>query len=84
MEFCIGKFIESNNINLEEFFEKVDENSLQKLKYLSEQAKIALTDNPNTKIKIENFYNKINLTQSFSREDFELITQDLIILFIIT
>ena len=82
MEFCIGKFVESNNLDLNKFLEEVEENSLQKLKYLAEQAKIALTDNPLTKIRIDNFYNQINLIQSFSREDFEQITQDLIRLII--
>ncbi len=35
MEFCIGKFVESNELDLDKFIEEVEENSLQKLKYLS-------------------------------------------------
>jgi len=82
MEFCITNFIEKNKLNSNEFIDKVEENSLQKLKYLCEQAKITLTDNINTIIKITNFYNKIDMIQTFNREDFELITQDLIRLII--
>ncbi len=82
MEYCINKFVESNKLDLDKFLEEVEENSLQKLKFLSEQAKIALTDNSNTKIKIDSFYQGINLVQNFSREDFEQITQDLIKLLI--
>lgn len=82
MEFCITNFIEKNELNSNEFIDKVEENSLQKLKYLCEQAKITLSDNTNTIIKINNFYNKIDMIQTFNREDFELITQDLIRLII--
>lgn len=82
MEFCINKFIEQNNLDSDEFIEKVEENSLQKLKYLCEQAKIALSDNNNTNIRIPSFYDQIDMVQSFNREDFELITQDLIRLII--
>ena len=82
MEFCIGKFIHNNNLDSDEFIDKIEENSLQKLKYLCEQAKIALTDNNNTIIKIPNFYNQIDMIQTFNREDFESISQDLIRLII--
>ncbi len=82
MEFCIGKFIQANNIDHKEFINMVEENSLQKLKYLCEQAKIALTDNSNTKIKIDSFYSGFNLDVPFSREDFNDVTQDLVRLII--
>lgn len=82
MEYVINKFLESDNIKYEEFIEKIEENSLQKLKYLCEQAKIALTNNTQTKIKIDNFYLEHNLVVSLDREQFNLITQDLMRLII--
>ncbi len=82
MEYVINKFLEINNIQYEEFIEEVEENSLQKLKYLCEQAKIALTDNNQTKIKIDKFYKEYNLIVNLDREQFNLIVQDLIRLII--
>ena len=82
MEYIINEFIEQNKIFYEEFITNVTENSLQKLKFLCEQAKIALSDNVNTKIKISNFYNEIDLTISLSRDKFNEICQDLIRLII--
>ncbi len=78
MEFCINKFIEKFNLEPDDFIEKVNENSLQKLKFLSEQAKIALSNNNLTKIKIDNFYNDYSLNVSINRDEFTTITQDLI------
>ena len=78
MEYCITKFIENNNINSDNFIENINENILQKLKYLSEQAKIILTDNLNARIKIDQFYNNINLDIKIDREIFNQITQDLL------
>ncbi len=82
MEFCINQFINSNNLNHNEFIDLVQESSLQKLKYLSEQAKIALSDNSHTRIKIDNFYQDLNLLVNLSREEFTTITQDLMRLII--
>jgi molecular chaperone DnaK (HSP70) len=60
------------------FIENVSENSLQKLKYVAEQAKITLTEFLNATIKIKNFYNNIDLHVSLSRETFNTICNDLI------
>ena len=78
MEYAITEFINENKINKDFFIEKVDENNLQKLKYLAEQTKIALTDNLHTKIKIINFFEGKDLKVSISREKFNEITEDLI------
>lgn len=78
MEFVINQFLLQNKINYEEFIENVEENSLQKIKFLCEQSKIALTDNTNTKIKISNFYNNLELSVNLSRDKFNEICQDLI------
>jgi molecular chaperone DnaK (HSP70) len=86
MEYIIQEFIIKNSIDYDEFIENVTENSLHKLKLLSEQAKIALSDNTNTKIKINNFYThadtQIDLAISLSREKFNEIVQNLIRLII--
>jgi molecular chaperone DnaK (HSP70) len=78
MEYIINEFIEQNKIHYEEFINCVTENSLQKLKFLCEQAKIALSDNSNTKIKINNFYKEIELSVTLSRDKFNEICQNLI------
>jgi len=58
--------------------EDISENSLQKLKYVAEQAKITLTEFPNATIKIRNFYNNIDLNVLISREIFNNICSELI------
>ena len=81
MEYCIMEFLKENkelSLDINKFIEEIVEDNIQKLKYLSEQAKIALTTNLNTKIKINNFYKNLNLNISLSREDFNMICQDLI------
>ena len=78
MEYVIGEFINEYKINKEHFTENINENSLQKLKYLAEQTKIALTDNLHTKIKIVNFFENKDLVVQISREKFNEITEDLI------
>ena len=79
MEYVLGEFIYNNKIdNYDNFINNISENSLQKLKLLCEQAKISLTEHINTKIKIDNFYNNINLYVSLSRDKFNEICQDLI------
>ena len=78
MEYIIGEFIKNNNINYDEFISNISENSLQKLKLLSEQAKISLSNNLCTKIKIDNFYNNLSLSVKLSRDKFNEICQDLI------
>jgi molecular chaperone DnaK (HSP70) len=78
MEYVINEFINENKINKNYFVETIDENSLQKLKYLAEHTKIALTDNLNTKLKINNFFENKNLSVSLSREKFNEICEDLI------
>ena len=82
MEYVINEFIEKNKLFYEEFINDISENSLQKLKFLCEQSKIALSENTNTKIKISNFYNDIELNISLSRDKFNEICQDLIRLII--
>jgi molecular chaperone DnaK (HSP70) len=82
MEYCINEFINLHNIDYEQFINQVQENSLQKLKYLCEQSKISLTDNQVTKIIIKNFYNSLDLIINFDREHFNTVTQDLIRLII--
>lgn len=78
MEYSINEFISEHNINKDYFIENITEISLQKLKYLAEQTKIALTDNLHTKIKINNFFDNKDLTIHISREKFNEITEDLI------
>ena len=78
MEYCIQQFLETNNISYDTFIENISENSLQKLKLLSEQSKISLTDNNNSKIKINNFYLELNLNINLSRDKFNEICNDLI------
>lgn len=90
MEYCITEFINKNSDNIsisnddisksikDIFIENVSENSLQKLKYVAEQAKITLTEFLNATIKIKNFYNNIDLHVSLSRETFNTICNDLI------
>jgi molecular chaperone DnaK (HSP70) len=67
-----------DSINKNNFIENVSENSLQKLKYVAEQAKITLTEFPNATIKIKNFYNNNDLNVLISREIFNTICNDLI------
>lgn len=78
MEYVINEFINENKISKNYFIENIDENTLQKLKYLAEHTKIALTDNLNTKIKINNFFENNNLSVSLTREKFNEICEDLI------
>jgi len=78
MEYVINEFITENKIDKNYFIENIDENTLQKLKYLAEHTKIALTDNLNTKLKINNFFDNKNLSVSLSREKFNEICEDLI------
>ena len=70
--------INDDNINKSKIIEDISENSLQKLKYVAEQAKITLTEFPNATIKIKKFYNNIDLNVSISREIFNTICNDLI------
>lgn len=78
MEYCIEQFATSLQIDIDILMGELETNILQKLKYLSEQAKIALSDNINTKIKIDKFYKNENLSVNINREDFNNICQNLI------
>lgn len=78
MEYVINIFINENKLEKDYFIEKIDENNLQKLKYLAEQTKIALSENLHTKIKINNFFENKDLSVPISRETFNSITEDLI------
>jgi molecular chaperone DnaK (HSP70) len=78
MEYCITEFINNNNCNKKEFIENISESSLQKLKYVAEQAKITLTEFLIATIKIKNFYNNVDLNVSISREIFNTICNNLI------
>lgn len=61
------------------FMQNISNNSLSKLKYISEQAKISLSDSSlNSIIKIDNFHDNKKLQVSLSREKFIEITQDLV------
>ena len=82
MEFCIQKFIEKNEIDTENFLENVSENNLQKLKYLSEKAKISLSEVLKTQIIIDDFYEEKQLKVPLTRDDFNFISRDLISLLI--
>lgn len=79
MEYFIKEFIKENKIeNYEDFISRISENSLHKLKLLCEQAKISLSDNTNTRVRIDDFFDGLNLNISLSREKFNEICQDLI------
>jgi molecular chaperone DnaK (HSP70) len=78
MEYAINEFIDKFEINKDYFIENVDENSLQKLKYLAEQTKIVLSDNLNAKIKINNFFENKDLIVNINREKFNSICENLI------
>lgn len=82
MEYTIQEFLSINSINYEEFIKNITENSLQKLKFLCEQTKITLSDNQNTTIKILNFYEEKNLIINLSREKFNEICKDLLLIII--
>ena len=77
MEYCINEFINKNEIDSEIFQKEITENMLQKLKYLSEQCKIALSDNLITKILINNFYNDLKLNVSITRDKFNELCNSL-------
>lgn len=79
MEYVINEFIEQNKINKDEFFENIEENALQKLKFLSEQIKISLTENLKATLRIDNFYDNKNLKIEITREKFNQICEDLLI-----
>jgi molecular chaperone DnaK (HSP70) len=85
MEYCITEFInksndnnETNKINKNDFIENISEVSLQKLKYVAEQAKITLTEHLVATVKIKNFYNNIDLCVCITREIFNNICNNLI------
>lgn len=79
MEYVLGEFILINNIlDYDKFISEISENSLHKLKLLCEQAKIALSEHTNTKIKIIDFYLGFELNVGLSRDKFNEICQDLI------
>ena len=78
MEYAITEFINEYKLDKDLFIDKINENSLQKLKYLAEQTKISLTNNLNTKLKIKNFFENNDLSVSVSREKFNELTEDLI------
>lgn len=86
MEYCITEFINKNNdtdnvtnkINKDDFIENITEVSLQKLKYVAEQAKITLTEHLVATVKIKNFYNNIDLCVCITREIFNNICNNLI------
>ena len=86
MEYCITEFINKNNdtynvtnkINKNDFIENITEVSLQKLKYVAEQAKITLTEHLVATVKIKNFYNNIDLCVCITREIFNNICNNLI------
>jgi len=82
MEYCLEKFIENNNLPKDNFIKKISNNNIHKLKMLSEQAKISLSDNNNTKIKIEKFYEDIDLFIEINRDTFNEIINNLLLLII--
>jgi molecular chaperone DnaK (HSP70) len=82
MEYCLDKFIENNNLPKDNFIKKISNNNIHKLKMLSEQAKISLSDNNNTKIKIEKFYEDIDLFIEINRDTFNEIINNLLLLII--
>ena len=74
MTFCILKFKQKHklqNITLNKF-------SLQKLKILSEKAKINLSSDFKTNISIHNFYNDLSLNIDITQPMFEEICADLL------
>ncbi len=73
MKYCIEEFTQKNKLNIDIVIEEIDENSVRKLKYLSEKCKIALSDNLVTKIIIDDFYKNIRLNVTITREKFNEI-----------
>ena len=82
MEYCLDKFIENNKLPKDNFIKKISNNNIHKLKMLSEQAKISLSDNNNTKIKIEKFYEDIDLFIEINRDTFNEIINNLLLIII--
>ena len=79
MEYCIKEFMEKNNLHdVDDFLNKVNENVLQKLKFLCEQAKITLTNSLSAVIKIKNFFDEKDMSIKITREKFNEISSDLI------
>jgi len=78
MEYCVKTFIEDNKLEYSKVINELSEKSIQKLKYLSEKAKISLSDNLHTKIIINNFYENLNLEVKINREQFNTLCKDLI------
>ena len=82
MEYCITMFIDEYKIESDLFLNNVSEQNIQKLKYLTEKTKIALSDNLKTKIIIDDFYEDKQLNIIITREIFNTICKDLISLII--
>lgn len=78
MNYVIEKFLTTHKIDRQIFFDNVSNNSLQKLKYSAEQAKIALSEHLTTRIVIPRFYNNTNLTVNLTRQTFMEICNKLI------
>ena len=75
MDFCLKEF--SSKLNIKEEDIKKDKKSMNRLKIVSEKAKIRLSLEKETNIYIDEFYNKELLHIKLKRETFELICQDL-------
>ena len=76
INFCIKKFCENNNFKKEEDIRN-DKLACKRLKIKCENAKKLLSEVRKVEIKIDNFYNKKNLIEIISRDDFNYICNDL-------
>jgi molecular chaperone DnaK (HSP70) len=78
INYAITEFAKINKLDKRTIFENIATNSLQKLKYSAEQAKITLSEHLNTRIVVPRFYNGINLTVNLERKQLMEICNKLI------
>jgi molecular chaperone DnaK (HSP70) len=77
VDFCIKKFKKINKIDKLNDLPSI---SLQKLKQSCENAKKILSNKNKTYIAVKEFYNKIDLIFPITRNDFEIICADLLLI----
>ena len=75
VDFCINKFCNASKINEAEIRE--DKNIIRRLKIQCEKAKKKLSNSQKTTIIVYNFFKNLNLYVEITREEFNLICEDL-------